>query len=115
MASIPKPLHFTTQALPQIPPLPWPSRRHFGPITRSRLLRLLATYLAVASTGTTLLHAPLPDAWHIFGMGLMLPGAGFLAHADLCTTSGIGHTVLVTCPLQPYQSIGERSKGLQVN
>jgi hypothetical protein len=27
-------------------------------------------------------------------MGLMLPGAGFLAHADLCTAGGIGHTVL---------------------
>ena len=24
-------------------------------------------------------------------------------------------TVLMTCPLQPYQSVGERSKGLQVN
>jgi hypothetical protein len=23
--------------------------------------------------------------------------------------------VMLTCPLQPYQSVGERSKGLQVN
>jgi hypothetical protein len=94
MASIPKPLHLTTQAFPQIPPLPWPSRSPFGPITRHRLLRLLTAYLTVAVTGATILHAPLPDAWHIFGLGLMVPGAGFLAHADLCTTSGIGHTVL---------------------
>lgn len=77
----------------EIPPLPWP-RWPVGPVTASRLLRLLAGYLAVVALGAALLHAPLADGWHIFGMGLMLPGAGFLAHADLCTTAGLGHTAV---------------------
>ena len=29
--------------------------------------------------------------------------------------SGIQALVRLTCPLQPYQSVGERSRGLQVN
>lgn len=73
--------------------LPWP-RWGFGPVTTHRLLRLLVGYLLVVYIGTSLLHPPLPDGWHIFGLGLMLPGAGFLAHADLCTAGGVGHTVL---------------------
>ncbi|HRH18319.1 MAG TPA: hypothetical protein PKV17_06650 [Aquabacterium sp.] len=94
MGSIPQSLHLFRSAQRQVPLLPWP-RAAFGPVTAHRLSRLLAGYLLVVAIGAGLLHAPrLADGWHIFGLGLMLPGAGFLAHADLCTTGGIGHTAL---------------------
>jgi hypothetical protein len=80
--------------MPLLPLLPVHAQA-FGPVTRARLLRLLAVYIAMAIIGAGLLHAaPLADGWHIFGMGLMLPGAGFLAHADLCTSAGIGHAAM---------------------
>ena len=93
MGSFPQSLHLFHPASRQASLLPDPSGA-FGPVTAHRLLRLLAGYLAVVASGAGLLHAPLPDGWQIFGLGLMLPGAGFLAHADLCTTGGIGHMAL---------------------
>jgi hypothetical protein len=74
-----------------IAPLPWPARA-CGPLTARRLARLLAGYLAMATLGVVLLHAPVVDAWRVAGLGLILPGAGFLAHADVCTSAtGLGH------------------------
>lgn len=93
MGSAPQAPHLHHSAAFKIPPLPR-SPWTVGPVTASRLLRLLAGYLAVLALGAGLLHAPASDGWHVFGMGLMLPGAGFLAHADLCTTAGMGHTFL---------------------
>jgi hypothetical protein len=37
------------------------------------------------------------DALQIFGLGLMVPGGGFLAHADICTGNGIGHVAAWLC------------------
>lgn len=82
-----------SMSLSNVSLMPWP-RWAFGPVTTHRLLRLLKGYLVVAAIGAGLVHLPLQDGWRILGLGLMLPGAGFLAHADLCTTAGIGHTAL---------------------
>jgi len=68
-----------------------PYTRPWGPATTRKLVRLLDMYLALAALGSALLLLAHEDAVQIFGLGLLLPGGGFLAHADLCTTSGIGH------------------------
>jgi hypothetical protein len=49
-----------------------------GPLTKRRLRRTLAIYLAVALTGCLLLALGSPG-WQVFGIGLWFPGAGFLA------------------------------------
>jgi Linalool dehydratase/isomerase len=86
-------------AAADIATLPWPARA-CGPLTARRLTRLLAGYLAVAAVGVALLHAPVSDAWRVAGLGLILPGAGFLAHADVCTSaSGLGHLSLALLAL----------------
>lgn len=73
-----------------IVPLP-PYRRLFGPVTQARIGRLLLLYLLMLAAGSALLVLSRHDQLHILGMGLILPGGGFLAHADLCTAGGIGH------------------------
>ncbi|MFB9240579.1 hypothetical protein IV454_25440 [Massilia antarctica] len=73
-----------------ITPLP-PYERLFGPVTRARIVRLFALYLVLLGAGTAFLFVAQQDSLRIFGMGLVLPGGGFLAHADICTQNGIGH------------------------
>lgn len=65
--------------------------RPWGPATTRKLARLLGLYLGLVALGSVLLLQTPQDAWQIFGLGLLLPGGGFLAHADVCTSSGIGH------------------------
>ncbi|MDM5180139.1 hypothetical protein PO883_23425 [Massilia sp. DJPM01] len=73
-----------------IVPLP-PYTRLFGPVTQARVIRLFVVYLALLGAGTALLFLAHQDSLRIFGMGLIFPGGGFLAHADICTRDGIGH------------------------
>jgi hypothetical protein len=54
-------------------PARWP-----GPVTRSRLRRSRALYAAVALVGFALGIFGPSHAWRSFGLGLVLPGAGFL-------------------------------------
>ncbi|MEY4765564.1 MAG: hypothetical protein RI907_2237 [Pseudomonadota bacterium] len=68
-----------------------PTRPAFGPVTQSRLRRLACVYLVVAALGTALAHAPVADAWRITGLGLLFPGAGFLAHTEACLSTGLSH------------------------
>lgn len=70
-----------------LPALRWP----WGPATTRKLARLLGAYLGLVALGSALMRLASADAWQVFGLGLLLPGGGFLAHADLCTTSGVGH------------------------
>jgi hypothetical protein len=42
-------------------------------------------------------------------------GSGFDDGEDVFLADDEEFLAVVTCPLQPYQSVGERSKGLQVN
>lgn len=62
-----------------------------GQITASRLRRLLFLYVIVLVCGTALALSTHLTSWQIFGLGLILPGGGFLAHADLHSLSGFIH------------------------
>lgn len=73
-----------------ITPLP-PYRGLSGPVTRARLTRLVLVYLALVLAGSALFFGASQDSLQIAGLGLMLPGGGFLAHADVCTTAGFTH------------------------
>jgi hypothetical protein len=84
-----------------IVPLP-PYRHLFGPVTRKRLIRLFLLYLVLLGAGSALLLLTHQDQLRILGMGLILPGGGFLAHADICTASGIGHLLAAACAMAAF-------------
>jgi Linalool dehydratase/isomerase len=66
-----------------IDPLPLPDRRHLcGPITRRHIVRLCVLYFGIFSLGTILASVGSP-AWQVFGLGLIVPGGGFLAFATM--------------------------------
>lgn len=79
-----------------------PCTRLWGPATTRQLARLLGAYLTLVALGSALLLLARQDALQIFGLGLLLPGAGFLAHADICTSSGIGHGLAALCSLGAF-------------
>lgn len=62
-----------------------------GPVAASRLRRLLFIYITVLACGTALALGAHHTAWQIFGLSLILPGGGFLAHADLHSLFGFIH------------------------
>lgn len=74
-----------------------PYTRLFGPVTTRKIFQLLSLYLLLVAVGSTLLLVAHQDALQIFGLGLMVPGGGFLAHADICTSNGIGHITVWLC------------------
>lgn len=71
-----------------IAPLP-PYLRLLGPITQARIGRLIALYLMQCAAGLALLAFAEHDQLRMVGLGFLFPGAGFLAHADLC--GGVHH------------------------
>src|SRR5437773_8830072 len=78
---------------PELPlaPAHLPQRRNLcGPVTAARLARFYATYGALLLTG---LMAQLVEStqWKAFGLGLMIPGGGFLLHANLASAHGLIH------------------------
>jgi len=84
-----------------------PSGRHllperirlFGPVTARRVVRLAAVYAVLAGTGIAM--AALSGDGHLqaFGLGLVLPGGGFLAHYDLISAAGLSHLVAAVAGL----------------
>ena len=52
-----------------------------GPESRRRLLRSLCSYAVLLSIGTMLAHLAETPGMRAFGLGLVVPGAGFLAYA----------------------------------
>ncbi|MEO8387663.1 MAG: hypothetical protein ABI893_01930 [Polaromonas sp.] len=68
-----------------------PYTRIFGPVAARKIIQLLKLYLLLITVGSAFLLVARQDALQIFGLGLMVPGGGFLAHADICAGSGIGH------------------------
>lgn len=74
-----------------------PYTRLFGPVTTRKTFQLLKRYLLLIAVGSVLLLVAPQNALQIFGLGLMVPGGGFLAHADICTGSGIGHIAAWLC------------------
>lgn len=78
---------FHGTAITRLPPY----QRLLGPITQGKFVRLLLIYLSLLAAGSALIYFSPLDSLNILGLGLILPGGGFVAHADLCTQSGIGH------------------------
>jgi hypothetical protein len=58
-------------------------KRIFGVVTQARILRLCGFYLLVVLLGSALLFLTPQAYWQTLGLGLMLPGGGFLANYDL--------------------------------
>jgi hypothetical protein len=61
-----------------------------GPVTQAKLMRLVLAYGLLCALGF-LLARTASGHWQVLGMGLLAPGAGFLAHAELCGRSGLWH------------------------
>ena len=53
----------------------------WGPATRFRLIRSGLAYLAITALGLTIAWFASAPAWQAFGLGLILPGGGFLQWA----------------------------------
>ena len=59
--------------------------RVFGPVSGRRVARLAGIYLLLAAVGTALVFGTRDEHWQAFGLGLVLPGGGFLIHADMAS------------------------------
>ena len=79
-----------TPLAPAVALLP-PYQSLFGPVTQARILRLCLLYLILLAAGTALMAFAEGDTMRTFGMGLVFPGAGFLANADVCSANGVSH------------------------
>ncbi|NHZ65789.1 linalool dehydratase/isomerase domain-containing protein [Massilia genomosp. 1] len=64
--------------------------------------RLFLLYLLMLGAGMALLLLTHQDQLRILGMGLILPGGGFLAHADICTASGVGHLLAAAAGMTTF-------------
>ena len=53
-----------------------------GKATRSRLFRSTALFASIATLGFSLTQLAKADGWRIFGLGLMLPGGGFMPSSE---------------------------------
>lgn len=72
-----------------------PGRSHFnGPVASHRLRRSLAGYSIMAAIGLTPTIVGLPVWWRAFGLGLVLPGGGFLVFGSWAVL-GIALTLVV--------------------
>jgi len=65
-----------------------------GPVTTRRLVRLLLIYFAFYAIGQLFFQFASTASWQAFGLGLMVPGGGFLAHAGIACWQGIAHLSL---------------------
>ncbi len=66
----------------------------WGPETRRRLARLALIYAGLYGVGLFLAQFAATPGWQAFGLGLMLPGGGFLAYAWDGTLLAALHAVL---------------------
>src|SRR5436305_9129200 len=88
----PQPEPCMPDAAPIASPALLPERRSLhGPVTLRRLARLGSIYAAIFVAGLLLAHGVSDPHWQAFGLGLMVPGGGFFAHADASTTHGLVH------------------------
>jgi hypothetical protein len=80
-----------------------PDRRTlFGPVTSRRMLRTGAVYALVFSLGLAIAQLADGAQWKAFGLGLMWPGGGFLAHADPAGWHGAAHLLLAGFALAAF-------------
>src|SRR6266571_240684 len=69
-----------------------PERRALhGPVTTRRIARLWLAYLGLLSLGLAVSHLADHPTWKVLGLGLMVPGGGFLAHVDIGSLHGAAH------------------------
>ena len=66
----------------------------WGPKTRARLIRLAAIYAGLYGSGLLLVWTAAAPGWRAFGLGLMLPGGGFLAYLGGDALQAALHLVL---------------------
>lgn len=73
--------------------------RYPGSLTRWRILRLVSIYAAVAAGGLTLSLASSSHGLQAFGLGLVLPGAGFVHFATGSAMQVLSHLFLFVLSL----------------
>lgn len=74
---------------PHIPPLP--QQRFYAPVATKGILRFMAVYAVVLLAGYVLACFSVSEPFNIFGLGVMFPGGGFLAHAGMGDGLGVLH------------------------
>lgn len=79
---------FPVQGLP-VPLIP-AGKGLAGPVTAARWRRSLAAYLSLVALGTALAWGGDPR-WASFGLGLVMPGGGFLFHTGIDTAGTLAH------------------------
>jgi hypothetical protein len=84
---------------PKIAPLP---RKEEARVARRTMQQLLLGYTVVIMIGLWLAVDVEPLALRIFGLGMLFPSAGFLAHADVVTLSGWVHIVMTLMGLVAF-------------
>jgi len=84
-------------------PCLFPQRRHLcGPVTSRRILRSFLVYLALFASGLIIAELAEASSWRAFGLGLMLPGGGFLADADAQSWHGAAHLAIAAMVLAAF-------------
>jgi len=69
-----------------------PERRTLcGPVTARTITRTCVLYALVFLVGLAFAQLAVSPQWKAFGLGLMAPGGGFLAHVDLTSSHGVVH------------------------
>ncbi len=69
-------------------------QRLCGPVTAQKIKRLGLVYSAIFLLGLGLSQGAQALSWQVFGLGLMLPGGGFLAYANGVDGDGLVHLAL---------------------
>jgi hypothetical protein len=85
MSVINEPGHATEERHPLEFP---PTTAHFGPVTRARLTRAWSAYSVIVAVGLLLVVIG-SAGWKSVGLGLMLPGAGFLYSSSWWSLFGV--------------------------
>ena len=77
-----------------------PQRRFpCGPVTARRIARLWLIYLCLFSLGLALAKLSASPHWQAFGLGLLVPGGGFLAHVDGPSWQAAAHVAVFVSAL----------------
>lgn len=88
-------------------PALFPTRRWLsGPVALRHIARAGVVYTGVALTGVALHLFAQSMAMQIFGLGLILPGGGFLAHADMTSAAGLMHIALAVAGALSFIAAG---------
>lgn len=77
-------------------------RGGWGPKTRLRLARLVLIYAGLYATGLLFAQFAVAPGWRAFGLGLMLPGGGFLAYTSGDPWFSALHIVLAACTILAF-------------